>query len=195
MLTFQFNPFPDLHTERLLLRRMVKDDAPILWRLRNTDDVMQYIDRTRQKDMEETEAFIRMVDEMIDGNKDINWVIALKEHPERMLGTIGYYRTQHEHYRGEIGYMLDPAYWRKGIMQEAVKTIVTYGFDSMGFHSISACINPDNEASRQLLLKTGFRKEAYFREDFFYQGKFKDTEVYGLLASEWENAQGISSET
>lgn len=184
MLNFQFDPFPEMQTERLLLRRMTVNDAPVLWRLRNTEAVMQYIDRPRQKDMEETEAFIRMVDGLIDSNRDINWAIAWKHNPEHMLGTIGYYRTVHEHDRGEIGYMLDPACWRKGIMQEAMQRILSFGFDTLGFHSIAATINPDNDASRQILLKNGFRKEGYFREDYYHQGQFKDTEVYGLLVSD-----------
>lgn len=186
MLQFNFNPFPTLETDRLILRRVVKADAPILFRLRNDNKVMQYIDRPRQKDIEETELFIEMIDGLIDQNSDINWAIALKDNESKMIGTIGFYRNQMANYRGEVGYMLDPDFWRKGIMDEALERILAFGFEytagkGIGFHSIEACINPENEASRRLLLKHNFVKEAYFKENYFYEGQFKDTEVYSRL--------------
>ena len=177
MLSFKFSPFPILETERLILRKLEKYDGPIFWRLRNTDLVMQYIDRPRQKDIAEIEAFIDMIDGKLEANTDINWAIALKEN-DQLIGTIGFYRNQPEHHRGEIGYMLDPNFWRKGYMNEAIIEVIKYGFEVMQLHTIEACINPDNEASKAVLLKQGFIKEAYYKENFFYEGKFKDSEVY-----------------
>ena len=177
MLSFNFSPFPVLETERLVLRRLNKNYAAIFLRLRNTDDVMQFIDRTRQKNIEEIYTFIDFIDSLINENKDINWAISLKGSGE-LIGTIGYYRTHHEDHRGEIGYMLDPEYWRKGIMNEALKCILDFGFNVLNFHTIEACINPENIASREILLKNNFVKEAFFRENYFYEGKYKDTEVF-----------------
>jgi [ribosomal protein S5]-alanine N-acetyltransferase len=181
MLVFSFNPFPTLETKRLLLRRLVKSDASILWRLRNTEAVMQFIDRPRQKDIEETEDFIAIIDEKINTNTDINWGIFLASKPNELIGTIGFYRNQPEHYRGEIGYMLDSDFWRKGIMSEAIEKVVDYGFNAIKFHTIEACINPDNAASRALLLKHEFVQEAYYKENYFWKGKFMDTEVFTLF--------------
>jgi len=186
MLRFNFNPFPTLETDRLILRRLVKADAPNLFRLRNDNNVMQYIDRPRQKEIEETELFIENIDGLIDQNSDINWAIALKDNLNEMIGTIGYYRNQMANYRGEVGYMLDSTFWRKGVMHEALQRVVKYGFEysegkGIGFHSIEACIHPENDASRLLLLKNNFVKEAYFKENYFFDGQFKDTEVYSCL--------------
>ena len=52
-----------------------------------------------------------------------------------------------EHYRAEIGYALHPAFWKKGIMKEAILAVVDYGFNKMHLHSIEANINADNIAS------------------------------------------------
>jgi [ribosomal protein S5]-alanine N-acetyltransferase len=180
-LLFNFTPFPNLETERLLLKRLVKSDAPILWRLRNSEAVMQYIDRPRQKDIKETELFIKHIDGRINANTDINWGIFLKSNPNDLIGTIGYYRNQPENHRGEIGYMLDSNHWRKGIMTEAMRKVIDYGFNEIKFHTIEACINPDNIASREILLKNGFVKEAYYKENYLYKGKFMDSEVYTLF--------------
>jgi ribosomal-protein-alanine N-acetyltransferase len=55
----------------------------------------------------------------------------------------------------------------------------------MELHSVEADINPDNEASRKVLQKAGFKSEAFFRENYFWQGKFYNSEVFGLLRAEF----------
>lgn len=178
MINFQFYPVPVFETHRLILKALVKEDAPNLWRLRNTDAVMKYIDRPRQKDIEETEMFIETIHENIKANTAINWGIYLKEDPDDLIGTVGFYRNEPAKHRGEIGYMLDNKHWRKGYMNEAIQTALQYGFDTIQFNTIIGCIDPNNEASRQILLKNGFVKEACFKQNYFYQDQFKDTEVY-----------------
>jgi ribosomal-protein-alanine N-acetyltransferase len=182
MLAFNFNPFPVLETNRIVLRRLTKKDAPNFLRLRNDDAIMEFINRPRQKDIAEIENFIELIDSFIDTNTDINWVIALKENDE-MIGTMGFYRSQPENYRSEIGYMLDPAFWRKGIMSEAMKLAIGYGFNVMKLHTIEACINPNNIASKEILLKNGFVQEGYFKENIFWNGQFSDSEVFTLFNS------------
>lgn len=180
MLTFNFNPFPVLETDRIKLRRLTKKDSTNFLRLRNDDAIMKFIDRPRQKDIVEIESFIEHIDSFIDTNTNINWAITLKENDE-IIGTIGFYRSQPENFRSEIGYMLDPNFWRKGIMNEAMKLAIDYGFDTMKLHTIEACINPENNASREILLKNGFVKEGYFKDNTYWKGEFKDTEVFTLF--------------
>jgi ribosomal-protein-alanine N-acetyltransferase len=186
MLQLNFTSFPALQTERLILRSHIISDAKALFALRSNKEVMRYIDRENPKDIEETEAKIRLVHEGFNRRTSIAWVIALKENPNEMIGEIGYYRTDLGNYRAEIGYMLQSNFWRKGIISEALNKIITFGFQEMKLNSISANINPGNDASRQILLKHGFQKEAYFKEDYYFQGKFLDSEIYGLLHRVWK---------
>jgi ribosomal-protein-alanine N-acetyltransferase len=181
MLTLNFTKFPVIETERLILREHLNADAKALFALRSNKEVMRYIDRENPKDIEETEAKIRLVHEGYKDGTSIAWVIALKENPDEMIGEIGYYRTDFGNHRAEIGYMLQSNFWRKGIISEALNKIITFGFQEMKLHSISANINPGNDASRQILLKHGFEKEAYFKEDYYFRGKFLDSEIYGKL--------------
>ena len=68
-------------------------------------------------------------------------------------------------------------------MSEAIEKVIQFGFNNMKLHSIEANINPDNLASAQLLKKFKFVKEAYFKENYFFNGKFLDSEIYSLLHS------------
>ncbi len=181
MLQLNFPSFPILETERLILRPHALSDAETLFALRNNEDVMRFIHRERQKTVTEIEEFISNFNEGCKQGQHLAWVIALKENPNQMIGSIGYWRTNLANYRAEIGYMLHPDYWRKGIISEALIKTIDFGFNEMKLHSIQANIDPENEASRQILIKHGFVKEAYFREDYYFQGEFLDSEIYSLL--------------
>ena len=181
MLELNFTPFPEIKTERLLLRKMKKPDVREIFFLRSNEDVMKYIDRPRAASILDAELFLEIVMQSLTANDGISWGITMKEEPGKLIGYIGYWRMKKEHYRAEIGYSLNPAFWRKGIMKEAILSVVDYGFNSMNLHSIEANINADNTASAGLLEATGFIKEAHFKEDFFFDGIFRDTIIYSKL--------------
>ncbi len=182
MLELNFSPFPEIKTERLLLRKMRDADAPELLFLRSDETVMRYIDREKTKSVEEAMAFIQKINEFIDTNESIMWGIALKDKPETLIGNICFWRIQKQHFRAEVGYMLHPNFWGKGIMQEALLSAIDYGFKIMKLHSIEGHINPENSASSKVLEKANFIREAYFKENFYFRGKFIDTAIYSLLA-------------
>jgi [ribosomal protein S5]-alanine N-acetyltransferase len=182
MLELNFSPFPEIKTNRLLLRRMKNSDAPDLLFLRSDDKVMQYIGREKTKTVEEASAFIDKINTSVDTNEAIMWAIALKDNPGTMIGTICYWNIQTDHYRAEIGYILHPDHWNKGLMKEAVQAVIDYGFTQLKLHSIEGHINPANIVSGIVLEKCGFTREAYFKENFYFKGKFFDSAVYSLLA-------------
>ena len=177
-----FSPFPEIKSKRLLLRKMTEADAPELLFLRSDDVVMQYIDREKTKSLEEALDFIKKINTAIDNNESVLWAIALLDKPDTMIGNICFWRIDKQHSRSEVGYTLHPHHWNKGIMKEALLTAIEYGFKEMKLHSIEGRINPDNFVSGILLEKAGFIREAYFKEDFYFRGKFIDTAVYSLLA-------------
>lgn len=181
MLEFTLQDQPDITTSRLLLRKQSTSDAAVLFSLRTHPEVMRYIDRPKPSAVADSQAVIHHINEDFMKGKNVIWAITFKESPDQMIGNLGFWRTDLENHRAEIGYMLHPDYWRQGILSEALSAVIDFGFNSLNLHSICANINPGNEASRQLLLKHGFIKEAYFREDYYFEGKFLDSEIYGLL--------------
>ena len=98
-----------------------------------------------------------------------------------LIGTICIWKIVKEHYRAEIGYVLHPGYQGKGIMQEAMTVILNYGFKTMKLHSIEANVNPNNRSSIKLLKRNGFKQEAYFKENYYFNGVFKDSIIFSLV--------------
>lgn len=180
MLIINFSPFPNLETERLLLRRVNSNDVKEIFALRSNPETMKYIPRPLVKTDEDALEHIAMIDSKIDSNEGINWAITLKDNP-KLIGIIGHYRIKPENYRAELGYMLLPEYHGKGIVSEAVKEAVKYGFQVMKLNSLEAIIDPDNHASAKVLEKNGFVKEAHLRENEFFEGRFLDTVIYSIL--------------
>lgn len=180
MLAINFSPFPNLETERLFLRRVDVKDVNEIIALRSNPETMKYIPRPLVKTIEDALEHIAMMDAKIENNEGINWAITQKGNP-KLIGVIGHYKIKPEHYRAEIGYMLLPEFSGKGIISEAVKEVVKYGFKGMQLHSIEAVIDPENNASAKVLEKNGFVKEAHLKENEFFEGRFLDSVIYSLL--------------
>lgn len=180
MLHFNFTPFPLLKTERLVLRQAAVIDAPEIFFLRSDPGVLKYIGREPATSIEDAYQFLQIIDDAATNNTGISWSIALKEN-NKMIGTIALWKLTPEHHRGEIGYVLHPAYQGKGIMHEAMAAVIDYAFSAMKLHSIEAKINPENLASQRLLERNNFVREAYFRENYYHKGQFFDSAIYSLL--------------
>lgn len=180
MLTINFHPFKNLETNRLLLRRVAVSDIKEIRELRGNTETMKFIPRPLVTTDEEAMEHFKMIDEKIENNTGINWAITIKGNP-KLIGIIGHYRIQPENHRCEIGYMILPHYNGQGIVTEAIKSVLEYGFDDLNMHSIEAVIDPENEASERVLKKNGFVKEAHILENELWNGKFWDTVIYSLL--------------
>ena len=180
MLTINFHPFQNIETERLLLRRLDNDDAEEVLALRGNPKIMKFIPRPLAKSKEDALEHITMIEDKIVNNTGINWGITIKGN-SKIIGIIGHYRISVVNHRAEIGYMSFPEFNGKGYMSEAIKAVVTYGFDQMNLHSIEAIIDPENIASERVLQKNGFVKEAHILENELWEGKYLDTVIYSLL--------------
>jgi ribosomal-protein-alanine N-acetyltransferase len=177
---FSFLPFPTLHTERLTLRRITLADAPALFRLRSDAHVMKYVGRPLHTHVSESETMIQNLERMLLENAAINWVITLRPN-DTMIGNIGFWQWQKEHYNAEIGYTLDPAYQGKGLMGEAMQAVLQYGKERMHLHTVLARVNPLNAASCKVLERAGFLQEGYQRENYYWNGVFEDTGLWGIV--------------
>ena len=180
MVHLNFNPFPILITERLVLRRVIEADVKEMFVLRSDTEIMKYIPRPLVTNFEEAIEHIKSIDTKIESSEGINWGITLKG-DDTLIGVAGFYRISPENYRAEIGYILHPSQSGKGIISEVVKHLIEFGFTTMNLHSIEAVIAPENKASAKVLEKNGFVQEGLFKENQFFEGRFLDAAVYGLL--------------
>ena len=180
-----FKHFPTLESERLLLRKLELTDAPEIQSIRSDERVMKYMDSERQSTEEHSERFISMKLKMYQENTGIFWAI-IEKSTNAFIGDFSFFKMDHKNSRTEIGYTSKSEFWGNGYMQEAMTSIFNFGFDKLNLHSLEANINSGNDKSRAILTKMGFQKEAYFRENYYYDGKYLDSEIYSLFASDFK---------
>ena len=178
-----FDTFPDLESDRLIFRAYKTEDAHALFNLRSHNSVSKYMDTVIPTRVEDTEKRIEGYLNSFNERKGVTWVIIEKE-SNNQIGDFGIWRIDRQNSRGEIGYILHPDFWGKGYMTETLNTLIHFGFNTINLHSYEANVNIENDNSKALLLKFGFKLEAHFRENFYYDGQFLDSEIYCLIKSD-----------
>jgi [ribosomal protein S5]-alanine N-acetyltransferase len=173
-------PFPILLTPRLLLRQIALSDANELFALRSNTRLMQYVPRPVATGVNEVQQLISEWLTATQAGHCLHFAITLKEN-NVVIGHMLLFNIKPEHSRGEVGYMLAAEHAGKGYTTEALQAMVAFAFGTLGMHSLEAVIHPENKASAKVLQKAGFVQEAYFRENFFWNGQFEDSAVYSLL--------------
>ncbi len=93
-------------------------------------------------------------------------------------------------FEADLGYELDPEFWGQGFATEAVRGLLEFGFGELDLHRVWAYCLAENQPSWRLLQRLGFRLEGTVRENEFMRGRWWDSKLYGLLASEWPPRQG-----
>lgn len=153
-----FDPFPSLTTERLLLRQLSIADKEEIFFLRSDKDVLEFVDIPKAQSVNDAIAFIEKINIYIANNESVMWALTLKN-SDTLIGNICLWNMDAENNKAEIGYMLHPKCQGKGLMQEALEKIINYGFETMQLNSIVADLHAGNLKSLKLLVKNGFMYE------------------------------------
>ena len=178
--------FPELETERCILRPITYDDVPDFFEVMSDDQVTQYLPWETATNLDMPKEYVKRYQKMFEEQKGIIWGIVNKDNG-KLMGNCLLFNFNLPHHRAELGYALGSAWWRQGFMLEVTTRVVDYAFNNLSFHSLEAHIAPQNTGSHKLLEKLGFVQEAYFRENFYNaeQNKFEDDAVFSLLKSDW----------
>ena len=78
MLITNFNPFPVITTDRLILRKVSSDDVNEIFFLRSDERVMKYIDKTPAKSLDDAMQHINLILDLEKNNEAVEWAITIK---------------------------------------------------------------------------------------------------------------------
>ena len=112
------------------------------------------------------------------------WGIELKA-TGLLIGTCGYCRWDKQHHHAEIGYDLWPDYWGQGLMPEALRALIGYGFEEMALNRIEVTTHTENQRSQRVLAKLGFQWEGLLREYYCRDEVYNDQILFSLFRREW----------
>jgi ribosomal-protein-alanine N-acetyltransferase len=173
-----------LEAPRVTLRWIGMGDADALFALYGDPQVARYLSRPAMIAREEaTQAIERTLAGYADGSM-VNFAVVPRG-DDRLVGTCLLFRFHDASRRAEIGYSLARPHWGRGLMHEALTTLIDYAFGPLELNRLEADIDPRNAASAKSLERLGFAKEGVLRERWIVAGEVSDTGYYGLLARDW----------
>jgi len=181
---FAFGAFPKLSTPRLCLRELTIEDAEAVFRIRSDYEVTRYNTGLAYDRIDQARDLIQAIRAGYMDGAELRWGITLRNDP-MVIGMCGFnYWVRHDR-RASIGYDLARAYWGQGLMTEAVRAMVEFGFENMNLNRIEADADGRNPASARVLHKAGFKDEGIQHEQFYENGSFYDLHLFALLRREY----------
>ncbi len=144
-----------LETERLILKDINESHVEDILRIRSNEVINQFVVRNSPKNNYDALQFILTIKERTKNNQTVYLGISLKDQPN-LIGTICLWNFSEDRKTAEVGYELLPKYHRQGIMSEALKAILDFGFNELHLDVIVATTHTFNENSKGILLKHDF---------------------------------------
>jgi ribosomal-protein-alanine N-acetyltransferase len=147
--------FPEIKTERLILRRLRRSDWEEISFLRSDQHVNQFVKRSAAETKQKALDFIDKINTKFENQNSIYWKITEKK-SDKMIGSICLWNFSQDRRTAEIGYDLSPDHQGKGIMTESLINVIKFGFQKLNLELIEAYTHYRNESSKNLLTKNGF---------------------------------------
>lgn len=180
--------FPQIVTDRLILKAFSLSDAPDVQRLAGNEEVARNTLAMPFPYLEGmAENWIAKHQQEFEEHKSLVLAIILKE-SNNLAGAIGQ-SLQLPYAYAELGYWIGKEYWGRGYCTEAVKAVIDYGFDQLGLHKIFASHFSNNPASGRVMHKAGMKYEATLKSHMLHWGEHKDLVYYGI----WREEEGLMS--
>jgi RimJ/RimL family protein N-acetyltransferase len=143
-------------TKRLFLRPAVIADAPAAFEAYTSiPEVSRYMTWKPHRSVAETEEFLRRCEDVRERRVAFPWSLWLKEDGS----FAGLLEARVQLHSMDIGYVLSPRLWRRGLMGEAVNALVDWAMDQPEIYRVWAVCDPENVASARLLKSVGMQFE------------------------------------
>jgi len=178
-----------LETERLILRQFIKDDLepmfhncwcdPDVWKWTSYDP-MNSIDDVLTLNNIFTDYWFAKYEKF----DYYNWAIQLKLSNE-VIGRLRGMHPNDQLSQIELAYELGRNWWNQGLMTEAVKTVIDFFFNEVGFNRVCSNHASENPASGKVMQKCGMTYEGIMRQAFKCNNGLFDRVNYAVLANDY----------
>jgi ribosomal-protein-alanine N-acetyltransferase len=175
---------PTLETDRLILRKMTPDDAEAMFAYASDPEVSRYTLWETHRSIEDSRAFLDLVTQKYESGGEPDWGIVYKG-DHRFVGACGLVDWEVEHARVEVGFVLSREYWGRGLMPEAVRAMLSFGFERMNLNRVEARCIAENAASARVMEKAGMAYEGTLRQREYIKGTYRDMKLYAILKEEF----------
>lgn len=174
-----------LETDRLILRRYVKEDAAAMYKNWASDEeVTKYLTWPTHSSQDISQKVIEDWVNQYSSESYYHWAIVLKENGDDPIGDIAVAHMKEDISMAHIGYCIGRTYWHKGITSEALKAVMDFLFDVVDVNRIEARHDSKNPNSGKVMKKCGMKYEGTLRSSDRNNQGICDACYYALLKSE-----------
>ncbi|MDA2067766.1 GNAT family N-acetyltransferase [Bacillus cereus] len=175
---------PKLETKRLLLKKLDFHDLDDLFEVYSDLQTTTYVPREVHKNKDETRIFLENTIETAKKGKSFIWSIIFKD-DQKVIGTCGIWKLSHN--SATLGAVINPLYWGKGVIVEALEELIKFGFQELDLNRIEGRCDVRNIASERVMQKLKMTYEGTLRQSAMINGMYCDSKVYSLLKHEYDN--------
>lgn len=175
--------FPTLHSERLILRQVVSDDAPVVLKGYSDTAVNQFMSVSYHS-LEDVQIQLNWYNDLFHQGSGYWWGICLKNTGE-MIGNGGFHLWNNKFNSAELGYWILPEFQGNGLASEAVQEMMKFGYNQMNLHRIEAIVEKGNISSSKMLGSLGFQLEGVRRECEWVDHKYISLEIWSKLSTDY----------
>ena len=179
-----FSHIPELESERLLLRAMRVSDSADMYDYARRPEVSEYLLWRAHTDVQYTRRYLEYLGGRYRIGVHYEWAVVHKQ-TGRMIGTCGFARVDTANNCAELGYVLHPDFTGQGLMTEACKRVLQFGFSVLGLNRIEARYMLGNDASRRVMNRLGMLFEGVQRASMLVKGKYRDIATCAILAKDY----------
>lgn len=174
-----------IETDRLILRRYKIEDADAMYKNWASDsEVTKFLTWQPHSSVEVSRSIIEDWLKKYSDEKYYHWAIVLKDNGNEPIGGISVVHMNEDISMVHIGYCLGRAWWRRGIMSEALKAVTDFMFDTVEVNRVEARHDPRNPNSGKVMQKCGMKYEGTLRSADRNNQGICDACYYALLRSE-----------
>ncbi len=173
-----------LRTERLLLRPFSLDDVDDVLAYASDPEWSRFLPVPSPYTLKDAEEFVAK-SVLQSADDELGFAIELDG---TVIGGIGL-RFEAPIQVASLHYSIAREHWNRGLMTEAVRAVVNWGFEASNLAKIYSWADVENIGSWRVMEKIGMTREGTLRSQGVNRGVRQDFHYYGILRDEWESRQ------
>lgn len=178
----EHHPLIEHISERLLLRRFAADESRLLTELDSDPEVTRFINDGAPPRPELDEQAMAYFQSIYTQHPGLGFFAAHLRASGEYIGWFHFRPDRHRPEDIDLGYRLKRAHWGKGLATEGSRTLLAYGFETLGIQQVVAYALLANQGSWRVMEKLGMQRVQTFSEERF-PGADKRAVKYALSPS------------
>jgi ribosomal-protein-alanine N-acetyltransferase len=180
-------PVERFETERLILRKIRQSDLEAIFNYCQNPNVARYVAWQPHQSIADSQKYIDFALSCYEKGSLDPMAIVLKNDPAgKMIGAVGLMAASPRNRTYELAYVIAEEHWGKGIVVEAAKPLINYGFKNFAIERLQSRCDILNPNSARVMEKLGMTYEGTLKASMYLKGVVRDMHMYSLIKPDFK---------